>query len=90
MPDVHIIARERLEAQRCRLLKPLIEDTPFKDPDFQIVQVDLDYLEFTTTNRKGKGCGLILPVLGLLFSIVIVMVTHAIQILKEKDSPSLD
>ena len=74
-----ILAQERLERYSiAETLRPLIDDTPFHDPDFMIVQTNLNNLDFISQTNKALLAGMVAAV-GFLLSIVTVLVGHAIQ-----------
>ena len=77
-----VLAQERLARYNIvESLRPLIEDTPFHDPDFIIVQVDLTNLDFISQTNKVQLVGVVSAV-GFLLSIISVLVGHA---LKQRD-----
>ena len=74
-----ILARERLvEYSIAENLRSLIDETPFNDPDFIIVQVEPTNLEFIPQTNKKQLVGIV-SAIGFLLSIFTVLVGHALQ-----------
>ena len=71
-----ILAQKRLEHYSIAdILRPLIDDTPFHDPDFMIIQTNLNNLNFTSQTNKALLAGLV-STIGFLISIVTVLIGH--------------
>ena len=73
-----IRAREKIGVSFVETIRPLIDESPFNDPDFGIVEIDLANVSFISQNNRALVVGLVSLVGGLL-SIVTVLVGHAIQ-----------
>ena len=77
--DDLILIRERLARYNTsEILRPLIKDSPYHDPDFIIINVDLNNLDFISKTNKTLSVSIVSAV-GFLLSVVAILVTHALK-----------
>ena len=75
-----ILARERLaRTDIVKILEPLVDTTPLRDPDFMIVRADLDSIGFASETNKAWLASII-SLVGFLISIFATLFAHAYQV----------